>query len=287
MKLSVNLKDLVSLVGRMGGGATSWRITDVEISPRAKRYQELEKGKEIQIDQLEPGPGKLLTFEGEQVILYIKDTRSPKEVLQHHPEDSRRFHIADCKTLSDMKAKGRYQRYVATTRNDGLFLVDFLEHETDERGEIEAGLKVCKLCLQEVNYQSYKNKKGNKSKSDQIWSQFSISSFLKEYSTFFTKLPDRRDRDAPIDVYVTRWAEISKKTREDRNWICEKCEVNLISHPSLLHTHHINGVKTDNTAKNLKVLCSMCHSEEPSHNHLRVTISEKSKIRHLRSEQNQ
>ena len=284
MKLNLDFADLQNLVRSMGASTTNWKIGSVQLSPRAKAYQELEKGKEIALEELEAGPGKLLTYNGEQVLLYIKDTRSSKDTLLYAPEDSRRFHIAECRTLNEMRAKGRFERYVVTTRSDGFFLVDYLERETNESGEIEAGLKVCKYCLGEINYELYNFKKVEQ---NEIWNEFLISSFLKEYSTFFTKLPGRMDTNAPVDRYVKDWAKISRDFRSSRDWICENCHVDLSSNRRLLHTHHISGVKTDNSEKNLKALCAVCHSEEPAHSHLKVTESERRTIKSARLLQNQ
>jgi hypothetical protein len=37
----------------------------------------------------------------------------------------------------------------------------------------------------------------------------------------------------------------------------------------LLHVHHINGVKSDNSEMNLRVLCQYCHGEQPNHEHMK------------------
>ena len=174
-----------------------------------------------------------------------------------------------------MRDKGRYERYVVTRKYDGLFLVDWLDPDTRETGEVEAALKVCKNCLNEINYDNYKNEKRNRK---DLWADFEISRFLRDYSTFFVKLPSRTDNTAPIDQYVKEWGELSKNYRQARDWTCENCKVDLSSAKNLLHTHHKNGVKSDNSHNNLKVLCAICHSQEPMHNHLKVRAIEKQKI---------
>lgn len=46
--------------------------------------------------------------------------------------------------------------------------------------------------------------------------------------------------------------------------------VDLSLYKHLLDTHHINGVKTDNSDSNLRALCKECHSLEPKHEHMLV-----------------
>ena len=275
MKITFSFGELNALVQKMGASPSSWVVGGEELSERAKLLIDLEKGIDIDLSDVDVGPGNLLTYNDEQVILYIKDTRDSKEKLKYSPEQSRRFHVAECKTLSDMRDKGRFERYVVTRRIDGFFTVDWVDFDTGERGEIDAALKVCKNCLKEINFERY-NQKGRP--KDVIWGDFSIPSFLREYSTFFVKLPSRTDKNAPVDEYVTGWSKLSRSMRQERNWTCENCGVNLEANKKLLHTHHANGVKTDNNPRNLKVLCAICHSNEPMHNHLKVTPTEKQTI---------
>ena len=276
MKIVLKNDELNALVQKMRAEPSPWVPNKNDLSPRQKLLDDLEAGGiSINLEDVDPGPGGLLEYNGEQVILYIKDTRASKETLKYSPEDSRRFHIAECDTLSTMREKGRYERYVVTRKHDGLFLVDWLDPDTQETGEVEAALKVCKNCLTEINYENYKIEKPQR---NNIWTNFEISRFLRDYSTFFVKLPSRTDRTAPIDQYVKDWSELSKNYRKARDWTCENCKVDLSSAQALLHSHHKNGVKSDNTYKNLKVLCAICHSQEPMHNHLKVAAKEKQKI---------
>jgi hypothetical protein len=53
----------------------------------------------------------------------------------------------------------------------------------------------------------------------------------------------------------------------------------------LLHTHHINGNKTNNERNNLRVLCADCHKKQPHHGHVYVNHIDVLKINQLRREQ--
>ena len=105
------------------------------LDPRQQLLTKLREGIEIDLAEVEVGAGQLLTYKGEQVILYIKDTGSSYWTLKNEPEKSKRFHISDCQTLVNMRGAGRYERYVVTNRTDGLFLVDWFDHESNEKGD--------------------------------------------------------------------------------------------------------------------------------------------------------
>lgn len=292
MKLDLDFTELVRLRSTMGAGQSSWTPKTGPLDPREEIRIQLQSGIEITLDDVTRGPGGLLSYKGEQVILYIKDTRADRYTLEHEPEKSRRFHVAECETLDTMRHAGRFERYVVTNRMDGLFLVDWFEKDSGERGETEAALKVCKNCLKAINWRGYEQPNdrlelengGSQSKAE-IWREFQISQFLLEFSTFFHDKPSRRDSTAEPNVYVDDWAAISKRTRRGKNWTCEACGVNLRSAPHLLHCHHKSGVVTDNTLENLEVLCAIDHAKQPGHGHMKVPTRERNEIAKLRLEQ--
>lgn len=281
MKLTCDFPELTALRKKMGAALADWDGT-AELNPRERLIVKLIEGIEVELGEV-VSKGKLLTYKGEQVILYIKDTRERREVLENEPEKSRRFHIADCSTLEDMRDKGRFERYVVTRRMDGKFLVDWLDPEKFQRGETEAALKVCKNCLTALNYSGYDDR--DYATKNNIWRFFSISEFLMEYSTFFHALPSRQDLSATLNTYVEQWSKVSSRQRERKGWQCEQCGVNLSEVRQLLHCHHKNGVVTDNSEANLAVLCALCHIRQPAHSHMRVPSSTESKITWLRTKQ--
>ena len=252
MKLTVDFPALETLRGRMGAPLSGWRLGDTTLDPRAKLLIDLVGGIEIDLQDVEAGPGKLLTYRGEQVILYIKDTRSSQWTLENEPEKSRRFHIAECRTLDRMR---------------------------------EEALKVCKNCLSSLNWRGYEKPAdrlqfggGKQQSRTQIWERFAIDEFLREYSTFFRSKPSRKDLSAKLNIYVEDWPHISEQRRWQAKWRCETCSVGLSAHPNLLHCHHKNGVVTDNDPSNLMVLCALCHAEQPGHNHMKVPASQRAII---------
>ena len=59
----------------------------------------------------------------------------------------------------------------------------------------------------------------------------------------------------------------------------------LSDNKKLLHVHHINGNKSDNSRDNLRVLCADCHKKQPHHGHLSITRDETQIINEYRRQQ--
>ena len=282
MKINLELRELQALKSRIGAAESQWKLGSSSLNPREQILIDLQEGIEIELSEVDVAPGGLLTYKGEQIILYIKDTNKSEEVNLYYPEESTRFHLADCQTLREMKRKGRFERYIVTQRQDGKFKVDWKDFDTGAMGEVEAELKVCKNCLTSLNYNNYKD---NRTERNNIWVDFAIDGFLRNYSTFFPSKPSRTESTALIDRYVKDWPNISTRTRELRGWTCECCNLYLPRNTSYLHVHHRSGVKTDNSDNNLEVLCALCHTKRPYHTHMYIPANTKSKIMQLKIEQ--
>lgn len=71
--------------------------------------------------------------------------------------------------------------------------------------------------------------------------------------------------------YVAEWDNISRNIREEQDWVCAECQLQLkqSSLKRFLHVHHLNCNKTDNRPENLRVLCIKCHAEQAGHQHLK------------------
>jgi hypothetical protein len=283
MKINLELRELQAIKSRIGATNSQWKLGSSSLNPREQILIALQEGIQIELSEVDVAPGGLLTYKGEQIILYIKDTNKSEEINLEFPEQSTRFHLSDCQTLRDMKRKGRFERYIVTQRQDGKFKVDWKDFDTGAMGEVEAELKVCKNCLTNLNYNNYKDKRTER---NTIWTDFAIDGFLRDYSTFFPSKPSRTENTALIDRYVKDWPNISKMTRERRRWTCECCGLTLLRNTSYLHVHHRSGVKTDNADNNLEVLCALCHTKRPYHTHMFIPSKTQNKIMQLRIEQN-
>ena len=283
MKLDLEFPEFQTLKTRMGARESLWRLSSPALNERQKLIAELEEGKETPLEDVKPGCGGLLIHRGEQVVLYIKDTRQDRFTLLHDIENSRRFHVFECQTLKQMRQVGRFDRYVVTREKSGKFLVEATDPITRSVEEIKAPLAVCKNCLYELDWKDY----ARLGRPGVVWKNFSLQDFFAEFATFFASKPQYSDKTAPKGGYAKDWHQIATKIKQQRNWRCDKCGVNL-SEPQdqrLLHGHHKNGVVSDNHPSNIEVLCILCHSEQPLHQWMNPSITDKFRIEALRPQQ--
>lgn len=283
MKLTGEFPILLSLMERMGAKLSDWRLNGGDLDPLEVVRRELEKGIEINAAEVEVVAGGLLTYKGQHVVLYIKDTRKSRYTLENEKQNSPRFHLWDCQTLQKMKEAGRQERYVVTQRTDGLFPVVATDPDTRRTDELEAELGPCKNCLASINYKGYAA--ATFETKEELWDRFNLNEYFAEFSTFFSFKPSRTDRDVVGGYYVQEWDKISRRIRSDAGWICDSCGVNLTTKPNLLHCHHRNGDVRDNNRSNIEVLCIMCHAAKPLHGHLKPNAEARLSIATLRRAQ--
>lgn len=93
---------------------------------------------------------------------------------------------------------------------------------------------------------------------------------VKVYSTIkdFAQEMQERSRafqnvETDILGYTKEWEQISAAFREKHHYTCQNCGVRIDApfDRMYIHTHHINGIKTDNRDVNLQCLCIDCHSK--------------------------
>lgn len=216
----------------------------------------------------------LLTWQGQQVLLYIQDHRSRFEAARYDGSKGNKVHISFCQKLEEMRDSGRFERYVVTRDHSEFFRITGGSHGWHEESDT-TDLKVCKYCLRKLNFGGYAVP-GNK----KAFSEFSFVKFFEQYESFFPYHPSRET--GASENYTQDWQNVSRQYRESRQHICENCDVDLSRRQYLLHTHHINGVRSDNAELNLKALCADCHSKQPNHHHMVVSHNMRQEIAHLR-----
>lgn len=286
MKLVDSFPALDKLLAKMGASKRPWAPNEPELDPFRELLERLAQGVEVGADEIEWSTGGLLSHKGQQVILYIKDTRQPKEIITKEIENAKKFHVYHCKTLESMIEANRFERYVVTQSRTGLFSVISTERDTKEKEEFEARLHVCKNCLDALSYNGYSRDLADVQKRALV-SKFDIGAFFAAYSTFFPRRPARHEFEigAQNVGYVKEWDSLSRKFRASRNWICEDCGVDLSSNRSWLHAHHVDGDPRNNTARNLQAVCALCHASKPFHGHMKASQAVSEGIRALRLSQ--
>lgn len=282
MKLMIDFSTLWASAKAMGEHEASFDL-QYESAPLLALDRGLSSsaGLEISLDELELENG-VLSYQGRQVLLFIPDQSSKVTEVIAGTTLGTRFHVADCRTLGEMRDRNRFNRYKATYNTSGQFQVYGTHYESRASIEGEAQLKVCKNCLSYLNYRGYKSRDGASSAS--VFNHFSIAEFLSEYSTLFSAMPERA---AFIDQggYAPDWAEVSRRYRSSVNYCCESCQVDLTAHRRLLHTHHVSGNKRENHESNLQALCIDCHRKQPFHEYMRVAHHDMQLLTQLRKQQ--
>lgn len=254
---------------RQSMGAEKLGSFDLIISreyTNSKEKKELEtSGVEIDsLDDIYELQDGTLAYKDTRILLYIRDINTSHGVYSQNNKLPK-FHVAWCQTLNHMQASKRFDRYVLSTRTDGIFEIRKVGRTENDTISSNHSLHVCKHCLNKLHYKGYGK---NLFKNNGIYKEFSTAIFFNEYPTSpLNSKPKSRytSASAPTDVYPNNFQEISLKYREGVNWKCEKCGDDLANFKKYLHTHHINGRKHNNNSSNLKALCIVCHAKEPSH----------------------
>ena len=183
------------------------------------------------LDEIQSLADGTLTYKDRPVVLYIRDV--PNSGIDGF--ELARLHIANCRTLQDMRAQKRFARYVVAARQDGKCQINGINEGSATEASVDE-LLVCQSCLGHLS--------GAKGHGDET------TAALNDYSGDFGK-----------------HAAAAKKRA---GFKCEDCGRDL-SNPkfrSFLHAHHINGVKYDNSVENLRALCIACHAAQPLHSHM-------------------
>ncbi len=272
MKITVDFSELLRLATTFGPKGVDFQL-DSEPQVFEPIDMALVGGQVVEVGDVD-SKGGLLSYQGRQVLLYIKDHTISYDQARHDAKKGNRFHVAHCKTLESMRQKNRYQRYVATNNLSGDFPIS-----APDRPETTARLWVCQNCLRLLDY------KQSKQDSRRRWhnaEHFNLSEFFATYSSCFNYMPQYRAQDKVL--YTDDWPEISKRVRRSRGYVCEQCRVDTKAHRSLCHVHHKNGVKQDNSLVNLQVLCADCHRKEHLE-HMCLSHEQMSQITQLRQEQ--
>lgn len=124
--------------------------TDIE-----KLNKELDSGRNVELKDVDVTPGGILSHKGRQILLYIQDHGFGVKTALLEGSQGRKYHVADCKILKEMRAKGKFEHYVITNKLSARFLITGRDRHTKMDVEGYADLNVCKVCLTYLNYKGY------------------------------------------------------------------------------------------------------------------------------------
>lgn len=233
----------------------------------ALKWEEIKtKGLDISIEELSvaaDGTLEHVDYPGQKMIVYIRDYKGGFK-----NSSLPRFHISWCSTLKSMTESGRYNRYVVSQREDGIFLLNKEVFGKIVETNIEAKLTICQNCLKKLNYNGFTNRNITFQNKNKIINNFKVKDFLEKYNTNIILEPEHNENTQPLNIYPDNWNEVSRNYRESKNWICEDCGKNMRLNKSNFHVHHIDGNKFNLNPSNLEAVCVDCHEKKPMHGHM-------------------
>lgn len=273
MKLPDFLKfePLNDLKSRMGIPSDLYGSFSVEIDPGRLTAKELDlltgEGIDVSYDELTTLPDGTFAYKDSRVLLYIRDVH-----IFGNQEPEPKYHLSKCATIEKMFQSGRRERYVVATKTNGIFHLNIIKkHKAipDDRR-----LSVCQNCLDRLSFKGFNLQTMNRTRRHRFVAEFLPEHFFAVYPRSLHVEKPKYDSDtAPLNEYPADFGELSERLRRESGWKCQNCH-RILSDPRLrqfLHVHHVNGVRSDNTRQNLKVLCVACHAKEPRHQHIRNT----------------
>jgi len=235
------------------------------------------RGRKASKSELKADKNGLLTYKGRKVAAYIRDQRWNVDV--ETKTSTYRFHLLDCSTMQSMRDVGRERRYLATQRSDGHFEVNYEQEWGGKSRKQTADFKLtlcynCQVLLRQKNL---------------FFEPFNLKRFFDRHDSSVPKTVRRIETVTTRQDYQPDHDELAKAYKEKADHTCQKCNVVCPAGGGLLNLHHCNGDPSDNRHSNLRVLCLLCHSNEPYHGQVGRTTSARrnmERLQQLRKKQN-
>lgn len=192
-----------------------------------------------------------ISFEQPSGIIIYTDEKGQKHQgfmymrnydLELHPEGPV-MHTCKCRTLEEYDIK--FFRFAETAQ--------VLVYDKSTRSDVLRTLRPCKNCKVAL---------ANNPTLRRVNSSVDFAALIAEINRE-QAVNLAKDSDVDVFGYTRNWHEISEKIRSERNYKCEKCGIQITNtfDRQYIHVHHKNGIKTDNSERNLQCLCIDCHSK--------------------------
>lgn len=200
------------------------------------------------------------------MVLYIFDQQA---IYNEENESNYKFHISFCKTVDEYIYKKN--RWSALKKDNDIFEI----RETDINRNhkiVNKKMKVCRNCLERINYKNFNHL--SREEKENVINNFSLKEFFSIYENNFMYIPDYLKREYQdfneeyATSYTDDWKEISRRFREYKHWICDKCGKDMSNDKYNLHVHHRDHNKQNNNPANFMCLCRDCHAKMPGHSHM-------------------
>lgn len=265
--MDINFDGLDNLVKKMGATVKDWdsgkSTQDIQLKPidTGTKKSIREALEQFEIDK-ETG---ILYKDGVPWILYIKAPKDATiEELKNTPKESKntpRYHITgDCSTIETMKRNNRYDRYVFDPNIEEKFEVFGYKRRSKWWGQgkpeivKDVELGVCYNCLKRAKYKNI----GRESTTD-LKKNFNVEKWFKDNVQEKFLKPKFSYKNYPDPIYNRDFYTKSSDLKFRRNWTCENCGLEGISHKRLIHCDHIDGNPGNNNSSNLRLVCVDCH----------------------------
>ena len=233
------------------GGNVTTSLLVAEVFGKAKNAYTPIQPEEVSLREVQDGSleigldGIFITGEDgvrRQVFLYKRSY-----FLAEHGKP--RFHICKCRTIESFMQGEDIPAY----RRANTSKVIVLNLNTEKDVWVD-NLPLCKNCARII---------GNVNRN------MDSAAFVDVLKAAAPAEEEHTQQSYEIDArgYTRDWNEISRRFREEHNYTCEKCGVQVSRFETeYIHVHHRNGDKANNRRSNLQCLCIKCHSEvDPTH----------------------
>ncbi len=250
------------------------KTTTIEIENPKLTFNKKIYLESVPVSQTNVSIGKDGTIEvnGIKACAYIKKQR--QGIDMYNKTSTYRYHLCNCKTIEQMINGGRKDRYVSTTRDDGLFEV--IDQIGGSARKLELRLELCHNCKKILEHKRM------------LPNPYSLKSFFNKYQPEIPKTIKRTESVLVEEQYAPNHNEIAVLFKEQVGYKCQLCGVNCSTTKQCIHLHHKDGNGQNNLAHNLNVLCTDCHSKQYNHSQMLANLNFKRQIDTiigLRSEQ--